>query len=147
MLCYGMDVDRSLCRGSPSWYHSWAPQKHQKVLLEPTLGNGAQRQSSKCCLSWRKRHPWSLKWAEPPLASCSDACLPFSVSTFEMAEFWSHFSVFASTNFGGRWVCLRSKWEQQLFRHTGVHSWASKSTLQGTASGLIIKDVEHPNST
>lgn len=96
-----MDMDRSLCRGSPSWYCSWAPQQHQKVLLEPALGNGAQRQRSKCCLSWGKHHPWSLKRAEPPLASCSDPCLPFSVDTFEMARFWSRFSVFASTNFAG----------------------------------------------
>lgn len=139
----------SLCRGSPGWYHScwWARQQHQKVPLQPAVGDAAQRQGNKCCLPWGKCHPRSLKRAEPGLASCSDPCLPFSVDTFEMAKFWSHFSVFASTDFGGRWVWLRSKREQQFFRHAGVHSWTSNSAFKSTMSGLIVKDVEHPNST
>lgn len=148
-ICYEWDVDGSLYRGSPSQYHPcwWAPQQHQKVPLEPAMGDAAQRQGRKRCLPRGKYNFWSLKWAKPGLASCSHPCLPFSVDVFEMGKFWSHFSIFASTDFGGRWVWLRSKGEQQVLRHAGVHSWTSNSTLKGTMSGVIVKDIEHPNST
>lgn len=134
----------SLCKGRPSWPHSCSWPPLQKVPLEPAMGVSSWRQGRKCCLLWGKCHtgPWNgqnLGWhlvvilAHHSQLMCLDN------------KFWSHFSVFASTDFGGRWFWQRSKRKQQLFKHADVHSGTSNYTLKGTVRGLIVQDIEHPN--
>lgn len=89
IVCYMSRMWMEVCAGDPLASTIPVGEHHSRTgkSCGTDVGDAAQRQGRKHSLPWGKCHPWSLKWAEPGLASCRDPCLPFSVDTFEMAKF------------------------------------------------------------